>query len=205
MRFGTNRQTKTPYSHYTCSYYGQIGIHCSAHYIRYDTLYAYVLSRLNYWCEQTWTDESALLERLLNTSDKTQQTARKKQAADLKKAEKRKAELDNLFAKMYEDWSAGRITEYNFQMLSAKYQQEQTEVDEKIQTLKETLEADKQTASDAEQWVKLIRQYSHITELTAPLLNALIEKIVIHEATKDADGNRIQEVEIFYRFIGRID
>ena len=28
-----------------------------------------------------------------------------KQAAELKKAEKRKAEVDGLFAKMYEDWS----------------------------------------------------------------------------------------------------
>ena len=40
-------------------------------------------------------------------------------------AEKRKAEVDGLFAKMYEDWSAGRITEYNFNMLSEKYQNEQ--------------------------------------------------------------------------------
>lgn len=205
MRFGTNRQNKTPYSRYTCSHYGQIGIHCSAHYIRYDTLYAYVLSRLNYWCEQAQTDETILLNRLLKTSDKALQAARKKQVADLKKAEKRRAELDNLFAKMYEDWSAGRITEYNFQMLSAKYQQEQAELDAKIQSIKAAQEDAKQTTSNAEQWVKLIRQYSHITELTAPVLNTLIEKIVIHEATKTADGKRVQEIKIFYRFIGRID
>ena len=39
------------------------------------------------------------------------------------------AEVDNLFAKMYEDWSVGRITEYNFNMLSEKYQAEQRELD----------------------------------------------------------------------------
>ena len=33
----------------------------------------------------------------------------------------------------------------------------------------------------------------------------LIEKIVVHEAVKKDDGSREQEVEIFYRFIGRID
>ena len=43
------------------------------------------------------------------------------------------------------------------------------------------------------------------TELTAELLNTLIEKIVIHEATKGADGMRDQEIEIYYRFIGKID
>ena len=65
MRFGTNRQNKNPYSHYTCSKYGQVGIHCSAHYIRYDVLYAYVLSRIQYWAAQAVQDEDALLERLL--------------------------------------------------------------------------------------------------------------------------------------------
>ena len=42
-------------------------------------------------------------------------------------------------------------------------------------------------------------------ELTAELLNTLIEKIVIHEAVKTEDGIREQEVEIFYRFVGKID
>ena len=42
-------------------------------------------------------------------------------------------------------------------------------------------------------------------ELTAELLNTLIEKITVHEAVKGEDGSREQEVEIYYRFIGKID
>ncbi len=37
------------------------------------------------------------------------------------------------------------------------------------------------------------------------MLNTLIEKIIVHEAVKDPDGTRTQEIEIFYRFIGKID
>jgi hypothetical protein len=40
--------------------------------------------------------------------------------------------------------------------------------------------------------------------LTAPLLNTLIEKIIIHGAVKSSDGCREQEIEIFYCFIGKI-
>ena len=40
---------------------------------------------------------------------------------------------------------------------------------------------------------------------TAELLNTLIEKITVHEAVKGEDGSREQEVEIYYRFIGKID
>ena len=106
---------------------------------------------------------------------------------------------------MYEDWSAGRITEYNFNMLSEKYQGEQRELDEKIQSLKAAIDTAVQNAEDAGKWVELIKQYANPTELTAELLNALIEKILVHEATTDKDGNRVQEVEIFYRFIGKIE
>lgn len=67
------------------------------------------------------------------------------------------------------------------------------------------LTAEQQTALDAEKWVALIKQYANPTELTAELLNTLIEKIVIHEAIKSADGMRDQEIEIYYRFIGKID
>ena len=42
-------------------------------------------------------------------------------------------------------------------------------------------------------------------ELPAELLNTLIEKITVHEAVKGEDGSREQEVEIYYRFIGKID
>ena len=227
MSYGENRQNSKPYGHYHCSKYGQGTRQCSMHYIRYDVLYAYVLSRLQYWSGLVQHDEERLLKRLLNANDKGQAAARKKQAAELNKAEKRKAEVDTLFARMYEDWAAGRITEYNFSMLSGKYQSEQAELDEKIERLQSAIATESQNAADAEKWIALMLQSAiatesqnaadaekwialmkecvNPTELTAELLNTLIEKIVVHEAVKGEDGSREQEVEIFYRFIGKID
>ena len=112
---------------------------------------------------------------------------------------------DTLFARMYEDWAAGRITEYNFSMLSGKYQSEQAELDEKIERLQSAIATESQNAADAEKWIALMKECVNPTELTAELLNTLIEKIVVHEAVKGEDGSREQEVEIFYRFIGKID
>ncbi len=90
-------------------------------------------------------------------------------------------------------------------MLTTKYQAEQSELAEKIDTLSVELDAVKQTESDARKWLDLIRQYAEPTELTAPLLNALIEKILVHQSVKGDDGEQEQEIEIFYRFIGKID
>ena len=65
--------------------------------------------------------------------------------------EQRIKELDRLFSKLYEDWAAERITEYNFKVLSEKYQTEQTEVLEKIERLQAELATEqrksKRTAS----------------------------------------------------------
>ena len=101
----------------------------------------------------------------------------KKQTAELGKAEKRKAEVDRMFMKLYEDWSMGRITEYNFNMLSQKYQDEQTELDSRIAELKNSLSKEQQSTEDAEKWIRLIRQFACPTELTAELLNTVTEKI----------------------------
>lgn len=205
LAYGENKQNKTPYGYYHCSKNGQ-GLHqCSMHYIRYDVLYAYVLSRLQYWSQRSVQDEDELLKQLLHAGDRERAAAKKQQTAELKKAEKRKTEVDRLFTRIYEDWSAGRITEYNFSMLSEKYQVEQQELDEKIRQLHEAAEAAAQTATDAEKWVALMKQYVNPTELTAELLNTLIEKIVVHEAVKGENGRREQKVEIYYRFIGKIE
>lgn len=205
LAYSQNKQNKNPYAYYHCSRNGQGLQQCSMHYIRYDVIYPYVLSRLQFWSKMAQQDEEKLLKSLLKTSDRERTSAKKKQGAELKKAERRKSEVDSLFAKMYEDWSAGRITEYNFNMLSEKYQGEQQELSEKIQKLQEAMDTAIQNVDDAEKWVKLIKQYANPTELTAELLNTLIEKILVHEATTDAEGYRVQEVEIFYRFIGKIE
>lgn len=58
---------------------------------------------------------------------------------------------------------------------------------------------------NAEKWIELIKQYTHPTELNAELLNALIGKIVVDDAVKHETGLREQEIEFYYRFVGKID
>lgn len=88
--------------------------------------------------------------------------------------------------------AAERITEYNSNMLSGKYQSEQTELDEKIQQLQAAIATESQNAADAEKWIALMKECVNPTELTAELLNTLIEKILVHEVVKGKDESREQ-------------
>lgn len=208
MSYGTNNSNSKPFHYFVCTNYRQHGprhCDCTSHYIRYDTLYAYVLSRLQYWSAQSDMGEEHLKRQLLHANDREQQRMVKMRDEELKRAQKRQKELDRLFSKLYEDWAAERITEYNFKVLSEKYQTEQAEVLEKIERLQAELATEQQTVVNIDQWIGLIQQYAHPEELTAEMLNALIEKIVVHEKTVGADGEKEQTVDIFYRFVGKID
>ena len=208
MSYGTNNSNSKPFHYFVCTNYRQHGpkhCDCTSHYIRYDTLYAYVLSRLQYWSAQSDMGEEHLKRQLLHANDREQQRMVKMRDAELKRSQKRQKELDRLFSKLYEDWAAERITEYNFKVLSEKYQTEQAEVLEKIERLQAELDTEQQTVVNIDQWIGLIQHYAHPEELTAEMLNALIEKIVVHEKTVGEDGEKEQTDDIYYRFVGKID
>ena len=69
-------------------------------------------------------NEDAILERLLQSSKKQRRTENARDEKELKKAQKRRQELNNLFAKMYEDRVKGLLDEENYSMLSVKYRTE---------------------------------------------------------------------------------
>ena len=205
LAYATNQRKKAPYSYYHCSKNGQGLRQCSMHYIRYDVLYNFVLSRLQYWIKAVHRDEQAIIQRLAKSNITEQASSSKRAAQEKRRAEKRLNELDNLMSKLYEDRVTGKITERNFSMLSEKYQREQEEQEQSIAALTAQLASVREQENSIGKWIDLIRQFSSPSELTAELLNTLIEKILVHEAVKEADGNRTQEIEIVYRFVGKID
>ena len=142
-----------------------------------------------------------MLEHLLESGDREKNAALKKKTSELTKTQKRKAEVDKLFARGYEERVNETISEQNLMML---YQTEQAERTEKIEKLTAEISEVKQTEADAEKWIALLKQFSGPDKLDAPLLNALIEKIEVHEAEKDEIGMRVQDVDIYYRFVGKI-
>lgn len=106
---------------------------------------------------------------------------------------------------MYEDRVKGLLDEENYSMLSVKYRTEQQQLDETIKTISARLEETKEETDDAKRWVDLIQKYNATDELTAPLLNELIEGIAVHQWRKDENGKKVWDIEIYYRFAGKVD
>lgn len=204
--WGLSSANKDDRRYYRCTQYANIGRHaCSSHYISYNLLYGVVLGRLQLWLDKVHDNAPEILDRLLRSGNRQRELEMKYMERELQKAQRRLKEVDNLFAKMYEDRAAERLDEDNYTMLSAKYRGEQQQLKAKTASISEKLVNAKETRQGAEQWLALIEKYEAIDELTAPLLNELIDKIAVHQAYKDEDGNTVRDVDIYYRFVGKID
>ncbi len=82
-----------------------------------------------------------------------------------------------------------------------EYDTEQSALEQEAAGLKEGITAQAEDGMRAQRFVSLVRRYTSFDELTAPMLNEFIEKVVVHEADKST-GDRRQKVDIYFNFIG---
>ena len=66
----------------------------------------------------------------------------------------------------------------------------------------ETLNESYEKSQGIRDFLSLIRNYQGLKELDATVVNALIDKILVSEREKSADGTVRQEIKIYYKFIG---
>ena len=120
---------------------------------------------------------------------------------ELKKINKRIAQLEKILNKLYEDRALEKITEERYLSMNTNYENEYNELKERQNVLTQQIEKIETTECNAETFTNLIEKYLNITELNARILNELIEKIVVHEKGI-IDGEKYQMVEIYYKFVG---
>ncbi len=122
----------------------------------------------------------------------------------LNKDKRRFDELDTIIRKLYESYAVGRISEERFDTLLAGYEQEQTTLRQSITESELALGGFEQDTANVEQFLALAKKYTDFSELTTPMINEFIEKIVVH-APERVNGDRVQEVDIYLKYIGKFD
>ena len=121
---------------------------------------------------------------------------------EYEETEKRIAMLDRIIQNLYEDKVCGSLTEERFKKLSQTYEQEQAELTEKIDALRADIAAVKKDEEDISRFMRLVKKYTELTELTPEVVRTFIDKILIHK--RQSDKQRSQEVEIIYNCVGGI-
>ncbi|MBQ7264968.1 MAG: recombinase family protein [Firmicutes bacterium] len=194
---------KSHIGYYSCNLYKRYGgEECTFHHIRVETLNEIVLESIKSNAALAAADEEKYIQYLVSQAEmkfSVENAANEKEVAKIKK---RIEEIDKLILKIYEDNAFGRISDERFTSLSESLETEQKELKQRLTEIAAYKRKMNNKAVECGQYANLIKEYTDITELTAEVLNQLIEKIVIHEYIND--GERLKEVEIYYRFVGHI-
>lgn len=202
MYFASCNRYSPNQEHFVCSGTRSNPKACSTHYIREQVLRELVLEHLRKTLSFARKHEDVFVAQLGQQAAAVQKKELAAQRRTLRKAETRLAELDKLFQRIYEDNFNGKLTDEQFTKLSASYTEEQKTLNSQIPGFKTELESKETDSVNLTQFLKLVREYTEIPELTATILNQFIHKILVY-ATEKINGKRTQRIEIIYNFIGQ--
>ena len=192
------------YNHFTCRTYKKDGEACTGHYIRECVLDEIVLEDLRRVTSAAREHPEKFAAYIGSKQSAELQREIRRQEKELAAMRKRKAELDAIFKKLYEDSVLGRITTEQFQMLSGSYTEEQNLITVGIPQKENEIQRLRETVSGTDSFLDKAKRYTDITELTPELLRLFIEKIVVHEKEVKWSKHAPQTVEIHYNGIGYV-
>ena len=200
---------------YHCSTYKlsnqKFNTHCTSHYISTEQARDIILTAIKNTSGYVRDYESEFIERVCEFSaDKRDETAKnhKKQIA---RNEQRISELEQIFRSLYEDKALGKINEDLFNEMTGGYTQERLELRTKSDKLQKELDECNADSVKADKFIEIVQRYTNFDELTTPMLNEFIDKVVVYEGewseginpeNKRPMGTRKQRVDVYLKYIG---
>ena len=193
-------------AHYTCSSYTKVpcGTLCSsAHLIHEENVLELIRQLLREIAADARMDREKFIRVIQESQEQQGATDINRKRAELAKAENRSGELEKLICRIYEDNILGRLPDERYQILSTQYEAEKAKLGEAIVALEKEISQFANKQKSAEDFLYLIEKYQNFDELTIPMLNEFVEKIVVHEREWKGSPQSPQEVEIYFNFIGQ--
>ncbi len=189
---------------YRCGGYASRIDSCTAHGISANNVEALILSSVQRICRLVLKDEKAFALELQSMWSQKQESKPKQSKTDLKQLQKRYDDLSELVRGLYENLVAGLLPERQYKQLMTQYDNEQAELETKIEKIKETLSDEKVKPLNIEHFISLIRKYKSPTEVNDMMFAELIDKIVVYEA-EGVGKARTQRVDIYFNYVGQVN
>ena len=177
---------------------------CFSHYITTRAVRTLILDIIRTVSAYAISDEKGFVEKIRAVSQIQLDNAAKELKRELNRDRKRYYELDRLIQRLYETFATGNLTEKRFKVLSDSYEKEQEELETAIAQEQEEMDAFNTDTDKANQFLELVKRYTDFSVLTNQMILEFVDKIVVHASDKSS-GERIQEANIYLKFIGKFD
>ncbi len=208
MRLGWNNTTtgskKKPRKYlrhnYQCGAYSRYGkFYCTSHHIKMKDINAIVLTDIRMIATLVVEDEEKARQQFLAQKEQINSHQIEMEQKRLRDGKYRLEELRKLIPSIYEDKVLGKIPEDVCVNLLEKYQAEQKELSEELSELEAKLSAVKQDKDDVEEFIRRLKKYTDVQELTREMSLELIEYVTIDEYSAD----RPRDIHIYYKLLDK--
>ena len=199
---GLTKSRSKPRDSYCCGRSKHGNKFCTGHTIQASAVKNLVLETLRRVSKYAIENEQEFSRQIHEIFSSQQADTVKSQRKKLTASQKRHGELDKLIQRIYEDNIAERITDKRFEILSAEYEREQSDLEQIITQIQTEIDSFDDSADRAEKFLELSRRYQDFSELTAPMLYEFVDKIYIHERAERKVRFTTQAIDIYLNFIG---
>jgi hypothetical protein len=174
----------------------------SSHHIAADNLLELVQHTIKAISDYAKNDRAAF-EKSVKELLASQQTGEvKSKQKRLAVCKKRRAELEVLMNKIYEDYALSKLPERRYESLSQTYGQEQSDLEIEIAEIQSAVAKYEDESGRAKRFIELVDRYTDFEELTPVMIREFIEKVVVHEREVKMAKATPQKVQVYLNFIG---
>lgn len=112
----------------------------------------------------------------------------------------RLSSLAKITKQLYEDHVCGILDTESYKSFSGDYQNEKNQLSQRLQAIEAELNQKDEYTENLQKLSEAIQSCMNIKELTANMLNQLVERIEVGHVV-EVDGQKQQEISIIWRFI----
>lgn len=193
------------YTYFDCGTYRRAGMSvCSPHSIREEILLDLVLTDIREKARAVALDAKSIAARIVKLKTDEEDTHMAGYEKELKAALTRLPEVEKLMMNLYEDRIKGALSETVFATLMQKYELDQNKLTAGIAELQEKIQTGRQSAGDANMWIKHIKKYVALKAVDEAILVELVEHIEVGDSYKE-NGKTIRDISVVYRYVGNVD
>jgi predicted ribosome quality control (RQC) complex YloA/Tae2 family protein len=190
--------------HFVCGTYRKVKGGCTSHQIRNVVVEEILLDDIRRITQFARENEEAFVRLISDVNEKELDRNFKDYRKEISQAKQRCIKLDTIIQRLYEDNIEGKLSDERFQKMTASYEQEQLQLNNRIIELENTIQTLKEKALNTEHFLQLVRKYTDIQELDAEIIREFVNKVIVFNAEK-VNGRRQQKIQIVYNCIGTID
>ena len=204
LHFCAAKSLKRNQEFFRCANYKDGRGACKIHYIRDVVLEKIVFEAISGLADFVKCHETVFLYMLAKKTNAMRQKEHKKLQQTVEQGTRRIAEIDRLIEKVFEQNASGILSDERFSKMLQSYEKEQKALIQEVADSQKALQEAKQKVTDLRLLLRTLRELTDITELTPTLVNALIERIEVHNNDKSS-GHCFVKVDIYFTAAGMID